>query len=463
MLQDVKYRIYPSLLNQYQRLLEAEKEFESFYNEDGEGGYKRTLDEIRADLEQDLLDSINRVPCPPIEAADKGTAFNEVVDCLIHNRPSTNDEILIKSDKAAGIIHTEIDGFTFDFDLAFCQQVANYFKGSQSQIFCQCTLPTKFGDVQLYGFLDELRENIVYDIKTCGSYSFGNYSDGWQKHLYPVCLIRSGMVTEVSEFEYTACQLSGGTSRTPVISGTMYRERYDFDYEHSLALLTDMCEQFIEWLEAHKDRIYKRKVFNEDDVQAHYLFFDTETTGLPKNYNAPATDTDNWPRLVQLGWYVTSKEGVIIKRGNRIIKPDGFVIPEQASAVHGITTDIALEQGQDLRQVLDEFQADLEQVQAVVGHNIPFDVAVVACEMVRLGMSYGRLVTMTMYDTMRETIKYCKLPNKTNTGYKFPKLQELYVKLFGHEFEDAHDAFSDISATKDCFYELVNRQINKAY
>lgn len=35
-----------------------------------------------------------------------------------------------------------------------------------------------------------------------------------------------------------------------------------------------------------------------------YLFIDTETTGLPKEYDAPYTDIDNWPRLVQLAWIV---------------------------------------------------------------------------------------------------------------------------------------------------------------
>jgi len=29
-----------------------------------------------------------------------------------------------------------------------------------------------------------------------------------------------------------------------------------------------------------------------------YLFFDTETTGLPRNWKAPVTDLDNWPRMV---------------------------------------------------------------------------------------------------------------------------------------------------------------------
>ncbi|HET7116363.1 MAG TPA: hypothetical protein VFI29_07720 [Hanamia sp.] len=31
-----------------------------------------------------------------------------------------------------------------------------------------------------------------------------------------------------------------------------------------------------------------------------YLFFDTETTGLPKNWKAPVADLNNWPRLSEL-------------------------------------------------------------------------------------------------------------------------------------------------------------------
>ena len=303
--QQPKYKIYPSLLDKFQRLQEAREDFESCFNEDGEGGYKKSYEEIVAELEQSLLDSINRVPHEPIEAADKGTAFNEIVDCLVHHRNSTNPDVLLASavdEKTGGkFIRASINGFTFNFDLAFCQEVAAYFEGSTSQYFCKAILPTRHGDVELYGFLDELRTNVVYDIKTTSSYSFGKFANHWQHHVYPYCLIESGMVTEIKEFEYTAFQLSGGSSRNPLIKGTMYRERYDFDYDTSKAKLQNVCEQFIEWLEAHRSQIYKYRIFNEPEPEPHYLFFDTETTGLPKNYNAPITDTDNWPRLVQLG------------------------------------------------------------------------------------------------------------------------------------------------------------------
>lgn len=63
--------------------------------------------------------------------------------------------------------------------------------------------------------------------------------------------------------------------------------------------------------------------------------------------------------------------------------------------------------------------------------------------------------------TMKESTAYCKIPNKPDKngrvrgGAKWPTLQELHSKLFGSEFEAAHDAMADITATKDCFFELV--------
>ena len=75
----------------------------------------------------------------------------------------------------------------------------------------------------------------------------------------------------------------------------------------------------------------------------NYLFFDTETTGVPRNYYAPVTDTNNWPRLVQLGWIVTDEYGNILKRCSRIIRPEGFSIPaEAASCIRTVTSAIRM-------------------------------------------------------------------------------------------------------------------------
>lgn len=57
-----------------------------------------------------------------------------------------------------------------------------------------------------------------------------------------------------------------------------------------------------------------------------YLFFDTETTGLPKRWNAPVTDLENWPRLVQLAWIMYDDRGNMLESRDVIVKPEGFTI-----------------------------------------------------------------------------------------------------------------------------------------
>ena len=79
-----------------------------------------------------------------------------------------------------------------------------------------------------------------------------------------------------------------------------------------------------------------------------FLIFDTETTGLPKNYNAPLTDFDNWPRMVQLAWQLHDDTGHPIDVQNYIVKPEGYVIPYSAEKIHGISTEKATTDGHDL-------------------------------------------------------------------------------------------------------------------
>ena len=190
------------------------------------------------------------------------------------------------------------------------------------------------------------------------------------------------------------------------------------------------------------------------EFNPYYLFFDTETTGVPQDYNAPASNTGNWPRLVQLGWILTDETGVIISSGNEIVKPEGFVIPSDASRVHGITTENALRDGKPLRQVILSFLKDSDCAKCFVGHNISFDQRVVGAELYRLGIA-DTISTAKSLDTMKAATDYCKIPG--TYGYKWPKLIELHRKLFGCDFEDAHDAMADITATKKCFFEMKRR------
>ncbi len=184
------------------------------------------------------------------------------------------------------------------------------------------------------------------------------------------------------------------------------------------------------------------------------LFFDTETTGLPKNYRAPSSDTDNWPRLVQLSWILTDSNGKWLNNENHLIIPQGFTIPVESSRVHGITTEIALSEGSPLDSVISLFLEDFDKASLIVGHNISFDKKIVGAELIRMGME-DILLTKPSACTMVASTDYCQIPGKF--GYKYPSLKELHQKLFECDFENAHDASADVLATEKCFWEMRSR------
>ena len=188
-----------------------------------------------------------------------------------------------------------------------------------------------------------------------------------------------------------------------------------------------------------------------------YLFFDTETTGLPKDYNAPSSDLDNWScRLIQLSWIMKDDNQTLLSQGDLIIKPDGFEIPVESSQIHGITTEIAKEKGVDLKKAVYYFLGACRMADLIVGHNVNYDMHVVGAELIR---TWGKdfIEKLPTADTMLASIELCKIPGKY--GYKWPKLMELHNKLFGCDFEDAHNSFADISATEKCFWELRKKKL----
>lgn len=188
----------------------------------------------------------------------------------------------------------------------------------------------------------------------------------------------------------------------------------------------------------------------------YYLFFDTETTGVPANYNAPISDLKNWPRLVQIAWLVCDEEGHIIESAEHIICPNGFTIPKDATSLHGISTERATREGSDIKKVLMDFTRLAKESFYLVGHNISFDINIVGAELIRSEIDYSVLNKKSIC-TMKSTVNFCALSGKF--GYKWATLEELHLKLFGKSFSNAHSAMNDIKATKDCFFELKKRDI----
>jgi DNA polymerase III subunit alpha len=186
-----------------------------------------------------------------------------------------------------------------------------------------------------------------------------------------------------------------------------------------------------------------------------YIIFDTETTGLPKDFSAPITDFDNWPRIVQIAWKVYDENGKNISSHNRIIKPEGFRIPEESIRIHRISNERANHEGILLKDALQEFVNCINQSDYLIAHNISFDHKVTACEFLRLGWA-NYLNDIVNVCTMNSTIDFCGIKGKV--GIKPPSLTELHQRLFNKKFEDAHDALVDVEALARCFFEL--RKLN---
>lgn len=190
-----------------------------------------------------------------------------------------------------------------------------------------------------------------------------------------------------------------------------------------------------------------------------YLIFDTETTGLPRNYSAPITDLDNWPRLVQLAWQMHDHTGKLVSHGNYIIKPEGFTIPFNSEKIHGISTQRAIDEGHDLEEVLQIFRKDIDKSYFLVGHNVSFDESVMGAEFLRKRIP-SAIMDKPKIDTKDESTEFVGIPNGRG-GFKWPTLGELHHKLFDKGFEDAHDAAADVEATTRAFLELVRMGIIK--
>ncbi|MEO1012804.1 MAG: DNA polymerase III subunit alpha [Bacteroidota bacterium] len=188
-----------------------------------------------------------------------------------------------------------------------------------------------------------------------------------------------------------------------------------------------------------------------------YLIFDTETTGLPKRWDAPITDTDNWPRCIQIAWQLHDGMGRLVEHRDFLVRPEGFDIPYDAERIHGISTELAEQEGYPLLEVLEKFNAALARTKFVVGQNLGFDVNIMGAEFHRFQME-NSLEELPVLDTCTEyTAELCKIPGGRGGKYKLPNLTELHEYLFREPFDEAHNATADVEATTRCFLELIRK------
>jgi DNA polymerase-3 subunit epsilon len=201
------------------------------------------------------------------------------------------------------------------------------------------------------------------------------------------------------------------------------------------------------------------------------IVFDTETSGLPSPTNIPT--------IVQFSYVkFDTVTGTIEKEVDRIIQqPTGFVIPQESINIHRVTNEQCAAEGVNVLGVLNDFFEDVEGCERIIGHNVSFDVDRIASvcnkmthsrhpEQVRREyqqkLKYlSNVMVPKLYCTMQTTIDFCNLvkTNARGKSYKkFPKLVELYEKLFGTTPQGLHNSLVDVYACLRCYVAIQNRE-----
>jgi DNA polymerase III epsilon subunit-like protein len=185
------------------------------------------------------------------------------------------------------------------------------------------------------------------------------------------------------------------------------------------------------------------------------LFLDIETTGLPEQpnkniyYNYKDCDKYDKSRVIQFCMQLYDDERRLVSELYEYIKVD-FEIPEDSIKIHKITNRDCEEMGKKFGDIYSRMYYLLQNTKIIIGHNINFDVSVLASELYRNRLE--SLASMLFYKK-----RFCTMKEASNYGIKKyrPRLMELYNILFNKDFEGAHDAKSDVIACKECFYKMI--------
>lgn len=198
------------------------------------------------------------------------------------------------------------------------------------------------------------------------------------------------------------------------------------------------------------------------------IFYDAETTGLP-DFKAPS-EAEHQPHIVQLAALLVDLDTrETLHTMDVIIRPDGWSIPEESSAVHGITQEHALEVGVSEESAIKEFM-DLWGGRLRIAHNEQFDARILRIALMRfLGDVAHSSSGLSIADEWKQSPAQCTARMATPvcaippTGrmkavgrfhHKTPNLGEAYRHFFGRDFDCAHNALADVNACRDIYFAM---------
>jgi len=185
-----------------------------------------------------------------------------------------------------------------------------------------------------------------------------------------------------------------------------------------------------------------------------YFCFDTETSGLPSYRDASYRDVDAYSscRMMSIAWYLLDENCNKLEKKYFVITPEfeKTCCCPRAEHVHGISHDFACSIGTPFDIMLAHLERALEKSNVIVGHNVCFDIYILKHELWRRGRQRA-------LDALRDKKVFCTMKFACiKFGWpKYPKLIELHKFLFQKEFENAHNALSDVRACANCFISLT--------
>ena len=249
------------------------------------------------------------------------------------------------------------------------------------------------------------------------------------------------------------------------------------------------------------------------------IVFDTETTGLmPKHRpGTPFPPMEAYPHILQLSWIVYNvSTNQIEETVDEYVKiPRTVEISEDSIRVHGITREISEEKGKPIVPLLSRLFVAYMKCDCIVAHNLQFDGELVRKEMWRnreelknkiatpdrvnmmcgiFTKKFNSAYHIDMFCTMMNTIQFCGIEfaskvvtavasatpapvtnvatnapvtadvttnapinsiPPTNSRKKFPRLNELYSKLFDTAPpNDLHNSIIDVIVCLRCFLKV---------
>lgn len=248
----VNYNFYPTLLDLFQSYLDSDSVWAKYWGQSFTPKISR--EQFKQTQFQNLLNGINKVPGPVNLYADRGTVFNEIVDCL--RGVGNPEKILFKKDSVK--VSGELNGHVFEFLLKECEPIAYFYREALPQIKVSGTIETKYGNINLFGYIDELTSEKVYDIKTTTKYDPGKFCKNWQHKIYPFCLQKEGL--DLKEFIYDVFVLNDNNKEGINRIGTRKFESYRIKNEEDL--IRSHCEGLILFLKENNNLITNNKIFN---------------------------------------------------------------------------------------------------------------------------------------------------------------------------------------------------------